>query len=158
MERTRSLPSAILATLPVILAWAAGMIATFPNLEPWYAGLVKPGFNPPDWVFGPVWITLYVLMAIAAWRILRSDHRSRPLALTVFFLQLALNAIWSWMFFAAHSPAWGLLNIGPQFILVVVAARMFFRIDTAAGWCLVPLCIWVGFAAVLNLSIWWLNG
>lgn len=157
MERTRPLPAAIIATMPVILAWAAGMIATFPNLEPWYAGLIKPGFNPPNWVFGPVWVALYLLMTLAVWQILRSEHQSKPLALTAFFLQLTLNAIWSWMFFAAHSPTLGLLNIIPQFILVVVTAKMFFDIDRFAGWSLVPLCIWVGFATALNFSIWQLN-
>jgi benzodiazapine receptor len=158
MERTTSPGLTVaIATIPVIAAWAAGMLATFPNLEPWYAGLIKPSFNPPDWVFGPVWVTLYFLMAIAVWRILRSEHQSRQLALTAFFMQLSLNAAWSWMFFAAQSPLLGLLNIVPQLILVVVTAGMFFRIDRQAGWVLIPLCLWVGFAAALNFSIWWLN-
>jgi tryptophan-rich sensory protein len=82
-----------------------GHIATQPNLSPWFAGLVKPSFYPPNWVFGPVWTTLYALMVFALWRILRlRSSNARTVALFLFFLQLALNAAWSWMFFWAHSP------------------------------------------------------
>ena len=80
-----------------------GQIATYPNLTPWYAGLAKPSFNPPNWVFGPVWTTLYALMAFAFWRVLRIQDRSeeRRWAIGGFLGQLALNAAWSWMFFGA---------------------------------------------------------
>jgi len=150
-------PAAAIAIVPVVAAWLAGTLATFSNLDPWYAGLVKPDFSPPNWVFAPVWISLYFLMMFAVYRILRSEHQSRQLALTAFLLQLLLNAAWSWLFFAAQSPLLGTINIVPQFALVVVSAREFFRIDRLAGWALAPLCLWVGFAAVLNLSILWLN-
>ncbi len=158
MERTtRALPAAAIAIIPPIAAWLAGMIATFPHLEPWYVTLIKPSFSLPNWVFAPVWISLYFLMMVAAWRILRSDHPSKRLALSVFFGQLILNAAWSWMFFAAQSPLLGLVNIVPQLVFALVTTSLFFRIDRLAGWSLVPLCIWVGFATLLNLSIWWLN-
>jgi translocator protein len=78
-----------------------GQIATYPNLVPWYAGLTKPSFNPPNWIFAPVWTTLYALMAFALWRVLRvrNASRQRRLAIATFLLLLTLNAAWSWMFF-----------------------------------------------------------
>jgi len=148
-----------LAVIPVVAALVAGQMATFPNLAPWYAGLVKPAFNPPNWVFGPVWTTLYVLMAFAVWRVLRlpGGMPARSLGLILFFVQLALNAAWSWMFFGAHSPALGLLDIVPQLLVVLATVMVFLRLDRIAAWCLVPLAVWVGFATVLNFAIWSLN-
>jgi len=148
-----------LAVIPVVAALVAGQMATFPNLAPWYAGLVKPAFNPPNWVFGPVWTTLYVLMAFAVWRVLRLPRGmpARSLGLILFFVQLALNAAWSWMFFGAHSPALGLLDIVPQLLVVLATVMVFLRLDRIAAWCLVPLAVWVGFATVLNFAIWSLN-
>lgn len=149
---------AILVTaLPVLATWILGQLATFPNLVPWYANLVKPTFNPPNWVFGPVWGVLYLLMVVAAWRVVQSNQKSKRLALLVFFAQLALNAAWPWMFFALHSPLLGLLNIVPQLALAIAATKCFFRIDRLAGWCLAPLCLWVAYATALNFSIWRLN-
>lgn len=150
-----------IAALPVAAVAAAlllGQFATFPNL-PWYAGLTKPPFNPPNWIFGPVWTTLYVLMAYAAFRIARlPPSPARRVALGLFYLQLLLNAAWSWMFFAAQSPTLGLINIVPQVILVVATATAFIRLDRIAGICLLPLVGWVGFATMLNAAIWRLNG
>ena len=158
--RGRELQFAILAIIVVVAASVVGQTATFPNLTPWYAGLLKPSYNPPNWVFGPVWTTLYVLMAFSVWRILRlpAYSPSRQLALILFFLQLGLNMAWSWMFFGAHNPLLGVINIFPQFLAVVVTAAVFHRLDRIAGWCLAPLAAWVAFAAVLNVEIWRLNG
>ena len=107
---SRDLGFGFLAIVAVAATSVVGQFATYPNLAPWYAGLVKPSFNPPNWVFGPVWTTLYLLMAFAVWRILRLPAASaeRRWALSLFFAQLALNAAWSWMFFAAHNPLLGL--------------------------------------------------
>jgi benzodiazapine receptor len=146
------------AILPVLVALGIGQLATFPNL-PWHAGLIKPSFNPPNWIFGPVWTTLYVLMAFAAWRILRlPPSPARRTALILFYAQLALNMAWSWMFFAAHSPILGLFNIGPQFLLILATINAFRPLDRHATWALVPLAAWVAFAGVLNYAIWSLNG
>lgn len=154
----RTLIAAAFAIVPVVAALLLGQLATFPNL-PWHAGLVKPSFNPPNWVFGPVWTTLYILMAFAAWRVWRlPPSPARRTALILFYAQLALNAAWSWMFFAAHSPILGLVNIVPQFLLVLATLHAFRLLDQIAGWILVPLAAWVGFAAVLNAAIWSLNG
>jgi translocator protein len=149
---------ATIAGAPVIAASVLGQLATYPNLA-WYAGLAKPSFNPPNWVFAPVWTALYVLMAISVWRILRlaSGTDGRAPALALFFIQLAANAAWSWMFFAAHSPLLGLVNVLPQLALVVATAIAFARLDRAAALCLAPLAAWVAFASVLNAAVWRLN-
>jgi benzodiazapine receptor len=144
-----------LAVIVVAAASVAGQLATYPNLEPWYAGLVKPSFNPPNWIFAPVWTTLFLLMAFSVWRILRLPRTSaRRTALALFFIQLALNAAWSWMFFAAHSPLLGIINIVPQWLVIIATIVAFYRLDKIAAWCLFPLVAWVAFAAVLNLAIW----
>ena len=149
-----------MAIIAVAAASVIGQLATYPNLAPWYAGLVKPSFNPPNWVFAPVWTTLYVMMAFAVWRILRLPEASaaRRLALTLFFAHLALNAAWSWMFFGAHNPLLGAINIVPQLLVIVATVVAFYRPDRIAAWCLVPLVAWVAFASVLNIAIWQLNG
>ena len=115
-----------------------GQIATYLNLAPWYASLTKPSFNPPNWVFGPVWTALYLLMAFSVWRILRLPSGSmRRTALALFFVQLALNAAWSWMFFAANNPLLGMVNIVPQFVLIVATVVAFYWLDKLAAYCLV---------------------
>jgi tryptophan-rich sensory protein len=144
--------------VPVAAALLVGQIATFPNLAPWYASLAKPAFNPPNWLFGPVWTTLFVLMAYSVWRILRLPPSSRRRwGLILFSVQLVLNAAWPWMFFATHSPALGLVDIVPQWIAVVGTIAIFRKLDQIAAWSLVPLAAWVAFAALLNVSIWRLN-
>ena len=142
----------------VVVASLLGQAATFPNL-PWYAGLAKPSFNPPNWVFGPAWTVLYGLMAYAAFRILRlAPTPARQTALMLFWAQLVLNVAWSWLFFAAHSPLLGLIDIVPQLLLIVATAMAFICLDRIAGICLLPLIAWVSFATVLNIAVWRLNG
>ncbi|MFZ0346936.1 MAG: TspO/MBR family protein [Pseudolabrys sp.] len=151
---------AVLALAVVAATSILGQIATYPNLAPWYAGLVKPSFNPPNWIFAPVWTTLYALMAFALWRILRVRMPSgmhRRYMVGLFFLLLALNAAWSWMFFWAHSPLLGLINIVPQLGVVITTVVNFARVDRLAAFCLLPLAAWVAFAGVLNTAIWLLN-
>jgi benzodiazapine receptor len=150
---------AALAVATVTAASIAGQIATFPNLAPWYASLEKPAFNPPNWIFAPVWTTLFALMAFALWRVLRvRASEPRRIALILFFIQLVLNAAWSWLFFGAHSPGLGLIDIVPQLAIIVMTIIAFGRLDRLAAWCLVPLAVWVAFATLLNFSIWRLNG
>ena len=151
---------AVLALGVVAATSILGQIATYPNLAPWYAGLVKPSFNPPNWIFAPVWTTLYALMAFALWRILRvrmPSGKHRRYMVGLFFLLLALNAAWSWMFFWAHSPLLGLINIVPQLSVVIATVVSFARVDRLAAFCLLPLAAWVVFAGVLNTAIWLLN-
>lgn len=147
------------AILPVVLACILGQIATFPNLVPWYAGLAKPVFNPPNWLFAPVWTVLYILMICAVWRVLAGPQklRAKRRALTFFFAQLALNALWPWLFFYLHSPLAGLVEIIPQLILILATIHSFHRLNRLAAWCLVPLAAWVAFATLLNAALWGLT-
>ncbi len=158
-RRRRDIGFGVLAILSVAAASIAGQVATFPNLVPWYAGLSKPSFNPPNWIFAPVWTALFVLMAFSAWRVLRLPQSTpgRRSALMLFFIQLVLNAAWSWLFFAAQDPLLGLLDIVPQLVVIIASAGAFHRVDKLAAFCLVPLAAWVAFATVLNIAIWRLN-
>ncbi len=155
----RDVGFAVVAIVAVAAASAIGRTATYRNLAPWYAGLSKPAFSPPNWVFAPVWTALYVLMALAVWRVLRLQRTKpgRRMALIFFFAQLALNGAWSWMFFGANSPVLGVVNIVPQLLVILATIWLFYRLDIIAAWCLVPLAAWVTFASLLNFSIWWLN-
>jgi tryptophan-rich sensory protein len=151
---------AAVAIVPVIAASLVGQWATYPNLVPWYAALAKPAFNPPNWIFAPVWTLLYGLMALVVWRLLNANCPwvEKRTALALFFCHLVLNALWSVLFFGFHSPVGGLLNIVPQWTLIVLAILRLRHIDSIAALCLCPLALWVGFATVLNFEIWRLNG
>jgi translocator protein len=149
----------LIAIVPVVAASLLGSAATVPQIPGWYATLAKPPFNPPNWVFAPVWAALYMLMALAVWRIVRRPPSpARRWALILFFIQLALNATWPWMFFTAHSPLMGLINIIPQCLFIAAAIVAFVRLDWIAALALVPLLAWVGYASALNYFIWQMNG
>ncbi|MBX7199930.1 MAG: tryptophan-rich sensory protein [Rhodospirillaceae bacterium] len=153
------LGAAILAIASVGLTLAVGQIATISKLVPWYESLTKPSFSPPNWVFAPVWSTLYLLMTVAIWRVLCLPRgtQGRRSAVILFFAQLCLNAAWSWMFFGGESPSLGMINIVPQAVLVFLATAVFLRLDRLAGFCLLPLLVWITFAGVLNYEVWRLN-
>lgn len=156
--RIGGLKAAALAAGPIIVASLLGNAATIPNIAPWYEGLVKPPLNPPNWVFGPVWTLLYILMGVAFYRILRSpDSARRRRAVWLFLAQLVLNAAWSFAFFAAHSPLLGLVVILPLEALILATIDAFRRIDGVAAACLVPYALWVGFATYLNGALFALN-
>jgi translocator protein len=121
----------------------------------WYAGLAKPAFNPPAWLFGPVWTVLYVLIAIAGWRLWQRDRHGGPMKL--WWAQVALNFLWTPIFFGAHQ-----IGLALVVILLMLAAILGFivttwRLDRVAAWLFVPYAAWVAFASVLNASIWMLN-
>lgn len=139
----------------LIVGFGAGF-ATQSSVSDWYPTLVKPSWNPPNWIFAPVWTTLYILMAIAGWLIWRHGTDLKP-ALTLFFLQLALNFAWSFLFFGARSPLLGLAGIVPLLLLVAITTFAFWRITRPAGLLFVPYLAWVTFATVLNIAIWQLN-
>lgn len=138
---------------------AAGSAVTTPQIPTWYASLAKPPFNPPSWVFGPVWTLLYAMMAVAIWRIARLPPvaAGRRTALWLFLAQLALNGLWSPAFFGLQSPLLGLAVIVPLLAVLAWTVAVFFRLDTLAGLLLVPYLLWVAFATVLNAAIVSLN-
>lgn len=137
---------------------ALGGAATSSSVSTWYQTLVKPTWNPPAWVFGPVWTLLYTLMAVAAWRVwLRPEHPQTRAALGWYFTQLGLNALWSFLFFGLRRPDLALVEIELLLVCLVVVQLKFRRIDRVAGLLWLPYVAWVAFAAVLNSTIWWLN-
>lgn len=141
-----------------LLVGALGGWVTAAGVKDWYPMLAKPSFNPPNWVFGPVWTILYGMMGIAAWRVWRKARRDRargPLAL--FALQLALNLGWSVAFFGLHAIGAAVVVILTLEAAIVGTMLMFRRIDGLAAALLLPYTLWVAFATVLNVSIWRLN-
>lgn len=128
---------------------------TAPALRPWYEALAKPSWTPPGWVFGPVWVVLYPLMAIAGWTIWR-EGRSR-VAVLLFLLQLALNAAWPWFFFGLRRLDWALIDIVALVVAIVATIVVFYPLRRRAALLLVPYLAWVVFAAALNFAIWQLN-
>ena len=148
-----------IAILPVVAASIAGSAATVPQIPTWYAGLVKPPFNPPNWIFAPVWTALYAMMALAVFRILRLPIGipGRRRALLAYHLQLLLNLAWSFAFFGANSPLAGLAVILPLLAAILATIATFRPLDRLAANLFWPYLAWVGFATLLNASIWWLN-
>lgn len=122
----------------------------------WYAALNKPFFNPPNWIFAPVWAVLYVMMAVAAWRVWRRVQRIDS-AIVLWAVQLVLNGLWSWVFFGLHGTGLGLIDIGVLLVVIAIVARLFMRRDRLAGYLMLPYIAWVAFASVLNFSLWLLN-
>ena len=136
----------------VAVAAAIGGMAT---PDAWFATLQKPSFNPPGWIFGPAWTLLYILMAIAAWRVYRMDGPG--LAMGLWLVQLIVNAAWSPLFFGMHRPDLALLDIIVLDILVIATTAVFWRKDRVAGWLMLPYLGWIAFATILNVAIWQLN-
>ena len=134
-----------------------GNLATIPNVSTWYAHLAKPSFNPPNWVFAPVWTTLYLMMAYAFYRVLNADTEWISFAVAIFLIQIALNAAWSWVFFSLHSPRGGLVVIALLWLAIVLTIVAFWQIDPTASMLLWPYLLWVSFAAALNWEIDRLN-
>jgi benzodiazapine receptor len=142
-----------------MLAGFIGSLFTTPKVPGWYAGLQKPPFNPPAWLFGPVWTALYILMGIALFLVWRKGLAARGvrIALIVFLVQLVLNALWSFAFFGAESPGAGLAVIVALWGAIVASIALFAPLSRAAAVLLVPYILWVSFAAILNASIYLLN-
>ncbi len=142
-----------------LLCGFVGSFATRPAIDGWYAGLTRPAFNPPNWVFGPAWTLLYILMGIAAFLVWNRGLAARGVkpALLLFTVQLALNVAWSFIFFAGRSPLWGFVEIVVLWLAIAATVVLSFRVSAAAGWLLLPYIGWVSFAAVLNGAIMVLN-
>ena len=143
-----------------VVSFAASAIGAVASIQAksFYGGLVQPSWAPPASVFGPVWTFLYALMAIAAWLVWRSGgFRLNRTALLLFGVQLALNALWSWLFFAWHLGAWAFADIIVLWLFIAATLVAFWRVRPMAGTLLIPYLLWVSFAAALNYSVWQLN-
>jgi tryptophan-rich sensory protein len=149
---------ALLGWLIVSFAAAAIGGAATSQAGPFYTQLVRPEWAPPPSIFGPVWTVLYALMGVAAWLVWRvRGFRAARSALVLFLVQLALNALWSWLFFGWHRGALALADILLLWALIVATLIAFWRIRPLAGALLVPYLLWVSFASILNYSVWQLN-
>lgn len=137
---------------------AAGAWLTFPSIPEWYAALNKPAFNPPSWIFGPVWTFLYIIMAIAAWLIYRQRDWPAAKAPLVFYLgHLVLNLAWSFLFFRLHLIGWALVDILLLWAAIGFMVIWYYRLYRPAGLMMVPYWLWVSFAALLNFELLRLN-
>ena len=138
---------------------AAGGWITARSVAEWYPTIAKPSWTPPDSLFGPVWAALYLSMAIAAWLVWRKDARFAGVrvALILFFVQLALNFLWSLLFFGLHAPGLALIDIAALLLVLALTVWAFFQQSRWAGLIMLPYLAWVGFATALNLAIWRLN-
>jgi tryptophan-rich sensory protein len=135
-----------------------GSLFTSASVDGWYRTLLKPAWTPPNWIFGPMWTLLYLAMAIAAWLVWQ--HRAFfkvSAALSLFAVQLVLNAAWSAVFFGLQNPGLAFVNIVLLWGVILVTMINFWRITTASGWLFVPYILWVSFAAALNFAIWRMN-
>ncbi len=144
--------------IPLLVGTTAGLF-TSSGVNGWYAAANKPWFNPPNWIFAPVWTTLYVLMGIALFLVWRSDAAAgiKKTAITLFAVQLVLNFFWSLIFFKLQQPGWAFAEIILMWLMILITILWFGKISATAAWLLVPYICWVSFASVLNYSIWRLN-
>jgi translocator protein len=144
--------------LPLLVGGVSGF-ATAKNIPTWYVTLNKPWFNPPNYLFGPVWTTLYIMMGIALYLIWKNETTShwKQKALIIFGVQLALNFAWSFLFFQFHWLGIALFEIVFMWVAIFLTILVFAKVNTIAAWLLVPYITWVSFASVLNFYIWKLN-
>jgi tryptophan-rich sensory protein len=153
-QTNRRVPYAFL--IGTLVVGATASVFTEPSITGWYAALTKPSFNPPNWVFAPVWTALYVAMAVAAWRAWRVAG-IMSVALMLYLLQLTLNFAWSLIFFAQHLIEIALIDVAVLWIAILATTIAFFRADRIAGLLMLPYLAWVSFASALNYEIWRLN-
>jgi tryptophan-rich sensory protein len=148
----------ISVAVPLAVGFLSGF-ATSSSVAAWYPTLVKPSFNPPAWIFGPVWTVLYVMMGVAAFLVWRHglERDGVRAALVAFAVQLALNGLWSILFFGLRSPGWALVEIAVLWLAIAATVWLFRKVDLAAALLMLPYWAWVSFAAALNAAIWWLN-
>jgi len=145
---------ALLAFLVLVLGGGTVIGTSFMPGE-WYGALEKPVFNPPNWLFGPVWTVLYIMIAIVGWRTWNRDYRGR--AMQLWFAQLAVNFIWTPVFFGAHLTWFGFVIIATLNLLVVLFVILSWSKDRVSSVLMIPYLAWIAFAALLNFSLGWLN-
>jgi translocator protein len=156
---SRNILRLIIALTISQLAGVVGALFSTSAIPTWYVSLNKPEINPPNWVFGPVWITLYFLMGLAAFMVWRVGVHTKGVrkALIVFGIQLVLNALWSVIFFGLHNPGLAFIHIILLWLSILWMMLLFVKISRPAAIMLIPYILWVSFAAYLNYSIWVIN-
>ena len=156
---TQEKASGLVASVLVCFGAALlGNLATTSQVPTWYAGIAKPPWTPPDWLFGPVWSLLYAMMALSVWLIwLQAERRNAKMPLFWFGTQLALNSLWSVLFFGMQRPAWSMVEVFFLWLAILITICVFWPISRLAALLLYPYLGWVSFASVLNLAIWHLN-
>jgi len=150
---------AIALVICLMVGYSASVV-TRPSVETWYPTIIKPSFNPPNWIFMPVWTLLYICMAVAAglvWDKIKEQNEEVKKALGFFLIQLTLNAIWSYIFFGLKNPMLAFIEIALLWLFIYETYFKFVKINKIAGYLLIPYMAWVAFAGILNASIWWLN-
>ena len=143
----------------LVIGYFSGMV-TRSSVTTWFPTLIKPSFNPPSWVFAPVWSILFVMMGVAAglvWDRIEAEREAVKKALIFFAIQLGLNALWSYLFFGLRNPMLAGLEIIVLWLMIFETYIQFVKINKIAGYLLLPYLAWVSFASVLHGSIWWLN-
>jgi len=143
----------------LVIGYFSGMV-TRSAITTWYPTLVKPSFNPPNWIFAPVWSMLYIMMGVAAglvWNRIDFEKEAVKKALLFFAIQLALNALWSFLFFGLKNPMLAGIEIILLWLMIYETQTKFAKINKIAGYLFIPYLLWVSFAMILNGSIWWLN-
>lgn len=149
--------SIIAAAICLVLGLTSGF-STTSEIAGWYQTINKPSWNPPNWIFGPMWTALYILMGLAFARIWHSNHPLKGKALTAFATQFLLNMAWSFIFFNQHAIGTALIEILVLLAAIIYTTYLFGKIDKTAAYMMVPYILWVAFATVLNGTIWGLNG
>lgn len=149
----------LLSLAMTFIAAAIGGIFTIPSITNWYPTLQKPAFTPPNWVFGPVWTTLYFLMAVSFYLVWAKKSKEKYFkgAAEIYFMQLVLNVLWSVVFFGFRNTLGGLLVIIPLWTSILVTIFKFYKVDKNAAYLLIPYILWVSIASSLNYLVWILN-
>ena len=144
--------------IPLLVGGASGFF-TITGVDSWYQTINKPSWNPPNWVFGPVWTTLYIMMGIALFLVWKEDtsEELKKIAIALFSVQLILNFFWSFIFFNLQQPGWALVEIIAMWFFILLTIFAFVQVNKTAAWLLVPYISWVSFATILNYTIWQLN-
>ncbi len=137
------------------IAPAIGSYTTNTFKEPWYSEIIQPSFNPPSWVFAPVWFTLYALMSLAIWKVWIKTYNTKIFKL--YFVHIFFNSLWSVIFFGFHQIGFALLNLVVILIFILLLMKDYFKIDKISFYLMVPYLGWSSFALILNISIFFLN-
>lgn len=154
-RESSTLRDSLALAVAVLITFCAPLAGISSTPDDWYAALAKPPWNPPGWIFGPVWTALYLMMATAAWLVWKREGWGKPLWL--YLAQLALNAAWTPIFFGAHQLGWAFVEISVMWLAILFTLLAFRRVHKTAALLLLPYLAWVTFAAFLNFTLWRMN-